>query len=226
MFRVNENRVVLRDSLMSTQIDNKFHTFYDIKLEQSSSGITYSQVNQEIKEINNQSNTIYESSFDDLFQVMIFVDDEIFLIERTVLNVIDAFSNTGGQIGLLFPVIKLFLHSIQKTQYISSILKRIFYYNDSFDPNKKKRRKSQNSHQKQSSYDFSKAKIGNFNDTSKIHLNNNSMVEASQTDISFETTSTYSQNVVVFLNNNQQRKRDYIKMLTGNYKENLKQPEC
>ncbi|CDW85603.1 UNKNOWN [Stylonychia lemnae] len=107
--KLHQNFAYLKDSLISTRLDNKNISYYDVFFEQYSTGM-------------------YMPDF--FINLQMVIDDKILLIERTQLNIIDALSKTGGQIGLLYPIIRLFLYYIQEAQYISSIMKRIFYFEE------------------------------------------------------------------------------------------------
>ena len=44
-----------------------------------------------------------------MMQVMFMLGEDIMLTERTAMNIVDALSDTGGVIGLIFPIAAVLL---------------------------------------------------------------------------------------------------------------------
>ena len=64
------------------------------------------------------------------------LDDEIIKIERSVYTLFDLLSELGGIVGLVFPILQFLVSYIEYSLYVSSIMKKMFYYDKRIEKNK------------------------------------------------------------------------------------------
>ncbi len=110
--KYGEHFAETKDSWITNNIYNKEFTYYTARME-------YMQIGT--RDLDAEWR---------LFSVEIDFDENYSITERKVFTILDAFSIVGGLMGIAFAFAEFFLDKIQEQLFISSIIRKIFFYDD------------------------------------------------------------------------------------------------
>eukprot|EP00347_Sterkiella_histriomuscorum_P002450 403368102 len=110
MFKYSLNYAITQDSWLANAYDNK--------------NLTYSTIRSDYLQIGTRE----LKSIWPLLSIQIDLDQDYVVTQRTVMTVLDAFSNVGGLMGIIIPFISMFMSRIQHQLFMQSIIKQIFHY--------------------------------------------------------------------------------------------------
>eukprot|EP00347_Sterkiella_histriomuscorum_P001799 403370634 len=110
MFKYSLNYAITQDSWLANSYDNK--------------NLTYSTIRSDYLQVGTRD---FESMWS-LFSIEIDLDQDYMVTQRTVMTVVDAFSNVGGLMGIIIPLISMLMSRIQHQLFMQSIIKRIFLF--------------------------------------------------------------------------------------------------
>lgn len=91
--KLSQNSAILRDSIYNNDVTGN-HTFYQTRME-------YSWVN-------------IASDLQPYLGMNIIMDEVYYLYKRSTMTFLDALSNAGGTIGLLFTIMNVLLSQVSK----------------------------------------------------------------------------------------------------------------
>eukprot|EP00347_Sterkiella_histriomuscorum_P020349 403338149 len=110
VFKYSLNYAITQDSWLANAYDNKNLTYHTIRSD-------YLQIG-----------TRNLGSEWMLFTIEIDLDQDYMVTQRTVMTILDAFSNVGGLMGIMIPLISLLISGIQHQLFMQSIIKRVFLF--------------------------------------------------------------------------------------------------
>lgn len=93
--KVSENYIILKDSWLWSSLGVKNHSIFEIRIDNSF-----------------LQDKLPESPY--ILDINILLDEKTTTTERKLLNIFDAFSQTGGILGLVMAFGKTLIRSIQK----------------------------------------------------------------------------------------------------------------
>ncbi|CDW88410.1 UNKNOWN [Stylonychia lemnae] len=113
MIKYAFNYAQTQDSWLANAYDNKNLTYFSARSD-------YSQI----------GTRSIEADWS-LFSVEIDLDSDYIITNRKVMTILDAFSNVGGLMGIVFAMTGFMIKGIQEQLFLQSIIKRIFLFRDS-----------------------------------------------------------------------------------------------